>query len=95
MAYDAKNLTCVNPRLGAGEAGANAGYTSATFHYRDTGGDNLATMTANDYITDGDDQGIQVGDLIAFIETAVDAEWMIVDTVSAAGLVRQTSFSNP
>ena len=95
MAYSANNLNVLIPRVGAGAGGANAGFSVAVFAYRDSSGDNLATMVADNYITDGGDQGVQVGDIIAFVETAVDGEWMIVDTVSAAGLVAVTSFSNP
>jgi hypothetical protein len=81
--------------MGEGENLANAGWSSAMWVYRDTGGDVLATMVADDYIDDGNDQGLRVGDIIAFVETAVDAQWMIVDTIDAAGLVAVTSFSNP
>ncbi len=95
MAYDTKNLNLCMPRLGEGEDLADAGFSSAMWSYRDVGGDNLATMTTDNFITDGLDRGVRVGDFISFIETAVDAEWMIVDTVSAAGLVAVTSFSNP
>ena len=94
MAYAANNLNLCAPRVGEGENLANAGWSSAMWVYRDSGGDNLATMSADDYITDGNDQGLRVGDIIAFVETAVDATWAIVDTIDAAGLVAVTLFSN-
>jgi hypothetical protein len=93
MAYDAKNLNLTSARMGEGENAANAGYSSASWVYRDSGGDVLATMIADNYITDGDDQGIKVGDMIAFIETGVAAQWHIVDSISAAGLVAVTAFT--
>jgi hypothetical protein len=62
--------------------------------YRDSGGDVLATMIADNFITDGNDKGLRVGDVIAIIETAVDASWVIVDTIDADGLVAVTLFSN-
>jgi len=52
-------------------------------------------MTADDFIDDGNDRGVRPGDVIDFVETGVDAERMLVDTVSAAGLVTFISFSNP
>lgn len=94
MAYAANNLNLCAPRVGEGENLANAGYSSAMWVYRDSGGDTLATMTADDYITDGDDQGLRAGDIVDFVETGVDAERMLVDTITA-GLVTFISFSNP
>ena len=93
MAYAANNLNLCAPRVGQGENLADAGWSSAMWVYRDSGGDVLATMIADDFITDGDDQGLRVGDIIAFVETAVDASWVIVDTITA-GLVAVTLFSN-
>ena len=52
-------------------------------------------MVADDYIDDGNDQGVKVGDAILFTETSVDAAWGTVDTVDAAGLVGIVLFSNP
>ena len=94
MAYAANNLNLCAPRVGEGENLADAGFSSAMWVYRDSGGDTLATMTADDYITDGDDQGLRVGDIVDFVETGVDAERMLVDTITA-GLVTFISFSNP
>ena len=94
MAYATANLNICAPRVGEGENLADAGWSSAMWTYRDSGGDVLATMIADDFITDGNDKGLRVGDIIAIIETAVDASWVIVDTIDAAGLVAVTLFSN-
>lgn len=94
MAYATANLNVCIPRLGEGENLADAGFSSAMWAYRDVGSDVLATMVADNFIDDGNDRGVRPGDIIAFVETGVDASWVIVDTVDAAGLVAVTLFSN-
>jgi hypothetical protein len=98
MAYKPDNLQNCLPRLGTGDnlAADDGGYSVGVWTYRQITADgDLATMVADDYITDGNDKGVKPGDIIAFVETAVDAQWMTVDTVDADGLVAVTSFSNP
>ena len=93
MPYATGNLNVAVPRMGGGDDLTSE--TAAIWVYRETGGDNLAAISADNYITDGDEKGVKPGDIIAFVETTVDANWAIVDTVSAAGLVAVTLFSNP
>jgi hypothetical protein len=98
VAYKSDNLQQIFPRMGSGDNVAldDGGYAVGLWSYRQiTADDALATMVADDYITDGNDKGVKPGDIIAFVETAVDAQWMTVDTVDADGLVAVTSFSNP
>ena len=96
MAYKSANLTLHSPRLGTGEnlAADDGGYASAKFVYRAiTADDNLAAMQAVGFISDGDDQGIAVGDCITFIEDTVAAENRLVTVVDAAGLVTTIAFA--
>lgn len=96
MAYSTNNLNVCFPRMGEGENLANAGYSSAMWSYRDiTAGNTLAQMQAGDFITDGNDKGLRVGDIIVFIEDTVDASWALVSAISAAGLVTTIVLSNP
>jgi hypothetical protein len=91
MAYDANNLNQCFVRVGSGEGGANAGFGVGMWTYRSA--EALATVIADNFITDGGDQGIKVGDAILFIETASGGTWAEVDTVSAAGLVAVSALS--
>ena len=98
MAYKSANLTCLVPRFGGGDnlVGDDGGYTVSLWAYRNGGaGDSLATMQANNYITNGNDVGLRVGDLIIIVQDTVDASWMLVSAISAAGLVSTIVVSNP
>lgn len=95
MAYNANNLNLCSPRMGEGENLANAGYSAAMWVYRDiTANDNLAAMQASGFISDADDQGIRVGDLVCFIEDTVDASWALVSVITA-GAADTIILSNP
>jgi hypothetical protein len=86
------------PRLGTADnlAAEDGGYGVGLWSYRQITGDgDLATMIADDYITDGNDRGLKVGDLVIFVEDNVDSSWMQVDTIDAAGLVTFIVVSNP
>jgi hypothetical protein len=86
------------PRLGTGDnlAADDGGYSVALWSYRQITGDgDLATMVADNYITDGNDKGLKVGDIVIFVEDTVDSSWKQVNTVSAAGLVTFITVSNP
>jgi hypothetical protein len=98
VAYKPANLVNIVPRLGTGDnlAADDGGYSVALWSYRQiTGDDALATMVADNYITDGNDRGLKVGDLVIFVEDTVDSSWKQVNTVSAAGLVTFITVSNP
>lgn len=92
MSYSPNSLNLLIPRVGGGDDLTSE--SSAVWSYRETGDAILAVMVADDYITDGDEQGVKVGDAILFTETAVDAAWGTVDTVTA-GLVGIILMSNP
>ena len=85
MAYNTNNLNTDSPRMGSGENDANAGYSSAKWVYRDSGGDTLATMAAANFMTDALDKGMQVGDIVDIIETGTAAQKYHVTVVAAAG----------
>ena len=93
MAYAANNLNLCIARMGECENLANAGYSSASWAYRDlTANDNLAAMQVDAFISDGDDQGIRQGDVIDFIEDGVGAVRMLV-TLVTAGAVDTVAFA--
>jgi hypothetical protein len=93
MSYSTNSLNVAVPRVGGGDDLTSE--SAAIWVYRETGDAVLAVMVADDYITDGNEKGVKVGDVICFIETAVDAAWGTVDTVDAAGLVGIILLSNP
>ena len=98
MAYKPDNLQNLIPRLGTADnlAADDGGYGVGVWSYRAITGDNtLADMQAANFILDGNDKGVKVGDVIIFVEDTVDASWALVDTVSAAGLVVTIIVSNP
>jgi hypothetical protein len=85
MAFNQNSLVLVTPRLGEGENAANAGYSSAHWTYRDSGGDALATMAGATYLTGALDAGMKVGDTIDIIETGTAAQKYHVTAVAATG----------
>lgn len=98
MAYKSANLQAIFPRMGTGDnvAADDGGYAVALWSYRAITGDNtLAEMQAGDFITDGLDKGLRVGDAILFVQDATDASWALVTAISAAGLVTTVVVSNP
>ena len=86
MAYlSASLITCI-PRLGAAEGGANAGFGFAQHAYRSA--DPVLTVIGAGYITDGNDKGIQVNDVVIVVDDNLGlVDLCIVTVVSAAGLV--------
>lgn len=74
MAFNQSSLVLVTPRVGEGENAANAGYSSAHWTYRDSGGDDLATMAGATYMTGAVDAGVRVGDTCDIIETGTAAQ---------------------
>ena len=98
MAYKPASLTCLVPRLGSADnlVGDDGGRGVALWAYRGlTAEDDLAAMQTDDFIDDANDTGIQVGDIVIFVEDTVDASFGFVDTISAAGLVTTLIVSNP
>lgn len=98
MAYKSANLQLLIPRVGGGDnvAADDGGYGVALWSYRAITGDNtLAQMQAGGFITDGGDKGVKVGDVIIFVENAVDASWGLVTAVAAGGAVTTVVVSNP
>lgn len=98
MAYKSANLVNMIPRMGTGDnlAADDGGYSLGLWSYRQITGDgDLATMVADDYITDGNDKGLKVGDIVIFVEDNVDSSWQQVDTIDVDGLVTFIVVSNP
>lgn len=84
MAYESQNLNLKTPRLGAGAGGANAGNASAEWTY--VSADAVAAVIAAGYISDGDDQGIQVNDHVVVIDTSGPTiDLCLVTAVAADG----------
>lgn len=87
MAYKSGNLQQVVPRMGTGEnlAADDGGYGVAIWSYRAITGDNtLAQMQASGFITDADEKGLRIGDIVVFVEDTVDASWGVVDAITAS-----------
>lgn len=83
MAYDTKSLNIVgSPRMGEGEGGADAGFSSAQYCYRSA--DAIATVIAAGYINDGNDKGLRVNDHVVVIDDAVPTIDLCLVTVVAA-----------
>ena len=88
MAFKSANLTLCIPRLGSGEnlAADDGGYSSAQFVYRAITADNtLAQMITDGFVLNADDNGVQIGDVICFIESDVGASWQMVNGIGGSG----------
>jgi hypothetical protein len=84
VAYDTNSLVTLIPRMGAGEGGANAGFTGALHIYRSA--DAIAAVIAAGYIDDGNDKGIQVNDVVLVVDDNVPTiDVCLVTVVDAAG----------
>ena len=97
MAYNTKNLQVLIPRLGTGDnlEAEDGGYAVAIFSYRAlTADDALADMQASGFISDADDRGLKIGDIVVFVEDTVDAAWGVVDAITA-GAADTIILSNP
>ncbi len=86
MAYLTKNLTVMVPRLGTGEDSADAGATTGLWSYR-SAADNVATIIAAGYISDGNDRGVKVNDTVIVIDDDTSMDLCLVTVVGATGLV--------
>ncbi len=97
MAYKSDNLQLLIPRVGEGEnpAASPGGYGVAVWSYRAITADNtLANMQGAGFITDADEKGLRVGDIIVFVEDTVDASWALVASITA-GAATTVILSNP
>lgn len=87
MAYKSDNLQLLIPRVGTGEntAAENGGYGVAVWSYRAITADNtLGNMQASGFITDADEKGLKIGDIVVFVEDTVDASWGVVSAIVAS-----------
>lgn len=84
MAFRSKNLTLISPRVGSGDDDTgDAGLSAACFCYVSlTADDNLAAMQVDEFITDAADYGVQVNDIIDFVEEGVGAVRMVVGSLT-------------
>jgi hypothetical protein len=82
MAYDTNSLNLGYPRVGEGEGGANAGFSSAQYCYRSA--DPILTVIAAGYINDGGDKGMKVNDHVVVIDDNLDTIDLCLVTVVAA-----------
>jgi len=84
VAFRSKNLVCVSPRVGAGDDDTgDAGLSAASFCYVSlTADDDLAAMQVDEFITDAADYGIQVNDVIDFVEEGVGGVRMVVGSLT-------------
>ncbi len=83
MAYDTNSLNVSFPRVGAGAGGANAGESSAIWTYRSA--DAAAAVQAAGYINDGNEKGLQVGDIVHVVQNGVAVTPSVVTVVAANG----------
>ena len=90
MAYVSKNLVTIFPRLGTGEDVADGSATAAVHIYR-TSADARSVVIAAGYITDGNDKGILVNDIVFIVDDGAVATMHLVSVVTAAGLVTMTA----
>ena len=82
MAYDTNSLNLAHVRVGEGEGGANAGFSSAQYIYRSA--DAVATVIAAGYIDDGNDKGVRVNDHMIVIDDNLGLVDLVIVTVVAA-----------
>jgi len=90
MAYISKNLTTLIPRLGTGEDVADASATSAIHMYR-TVTDARSDVIAAGYISDGNDKGLAVNDILLVVDDATVVTLHLITVVDAAGDVTATA----
>lgn len=84
--------------MGSGDnlAADDGGYAVGLWSYRAITADNtLGNMQGAGFITDGNDKGMRIGDVVIFVEDTVDASWGLVSAIDAAGLVTTIIVSNP
>lgn len=83
MAYDPNSLNLVIPRVGSGEGGANAGQSAALFIYRSD--DARSAVIAADYLSDAQDRGMQVNDVVIVVDNTAAATIHLCTALSATG----------
>lgn len=86
MAYDTNSLVTLIPRLGTAEGPGSAagGYSSGVHLYRSA--DAVATVIAAGYVSDGNDKGIQVNDVVIIVDdNTPTVDVALVTVVDAAG----------
>ena len=83
MAYLSASLNICIPRMGEGEAGADAGEGSGLWMYRSD--DAPATVIAAGYLDDGDDKGMRVGDGVLVVDNGASMTSHVVTVVDAVG----------
>ena len=83
MAYDTNSLVTAFPRVGSAEGGGGtAGFNSAIHIYRSA--DPILTVIGAGYISDGNDKGIQVNDIVLVVDDNVPTIDVCLVTVVAA-----------
>ncbi len=84
MAYATNSLNLCIPRMGEG---LDAGSLSFA-RYAYISADAIATVIAAGYITDGNDKGLRVNDVVEVVDSNVPSiDVCLVTVVTAAGLV--------
>ena len=84
MAYAPGSLNLDHPVMGGG---ADAG-SLAVQHWTYVSADAVATVIAAGYISDGDDQGVKVNDVVTVVDSNVPSiDYCLVTVVGATGLV--------
>ena len=90
MAYISKNLSTLIPRLGTGEDVADASATSAIHLYR-TLTDARSVVIGAGYISDGNDKGLKVNDILLIVDDGAVATLHLISVVAANGDVTATA----
>lgn len=84
MAYATGSLNLRVPRMGEGLDAGSLSFSS----YDYISADAIATVIAAGYITDGNDKGIRVNDVVQVVDSNVPSiDLCLVTVVTAAGLV--------
>jgi len=86
MAYAPNSLNLQIPRLGGGDD--TGSLSSAQYCY--ISDDAVATVIAAGYISDGDDKGLKLDDVVVVIDSTAASEtidFCLVTVVDSAGLV--------
>ena len=83
MAYISADMNLVAPNVGANRGGSVWSYINAD-------ADTPAAIRAADFVSDGEDKGMAVGDLVISADNAGVGIVFRVDSISAAGAVTLT-----
>ena len=86
--YVSAQLNLDHPSMGGSPVPLTTQVTNVQHWTYITDTDAIATVIAAGYITDGDDKGMKVGDVVTCVDTNIPAvDLCVVSVVSAAGLV--------